>query len=162
MKNKARKRVTSMVVAMLILSNSIFIYADEKKLIDHHGIADLTVNENDHCKPKIRLNLINNRQFVLYDNKNEFTIDDTENTDDNDKDADTTLSLLNMNYNEYKNELKKGESLQTLLEKNEVTKKYNEYKYNEYKEILKNAVKNKAITQEEMDKLVKDYNSYIV
>ncbi len=162
MKNKRKKRVTSMVVAVLILSNSVFLYADEKTLLDHHSIADLTINENDDCKPRIKINLINDRQFVLYNERNKLTIEDTDESDNKEDDSDYTLSLLNMGYSDYKTQLKNGESLQTLLKKNDVIEKYNENKYVEYENILKNAVKNNAITDEDMTKLLADFTPSFV
>lgn len=156
MKNKTTRVMMSTVIAITILSNTILISTHEGQfLVDKtvNTIQDIHKDENNRPDSKVRINLMNNRQFVYYDDKNKYEIKVSEEN----VDEDYILKLLNMSYDEYKNELKRGESLQSLLEKNNVTKIYNDRKYLEYANILENAVKNNAISQDEMYKLLNDY-----
>lgn len=164
MKIRKTKKVVSVVISFIVLTNATFVYADDIKFVNRHTLNIVSkniendkvenINNNNNRKPKI--NVINNRYFVYYDDRNKYAIVETEEEDD-DTNKDYILNMLNLSYNEYKNELKRGESLQSLLEKNNATTKYNSKKYDDYISILQNAVDNNAISKDEMDKLLSDY-----
>lgn len=99
---------------------------------------------------------------VISDKKNKLAIvvnDDDEDKDDdsNETDDDILLALVDMNLSDYKQELKAGANLRTLLDENQVSDSFDNKVYNDYKNILQNAVNNGAISLDEMNSILNNY-----
>lgn len=147
MKIRPTKTLASFVLVSIITSNSLFIYAND---IQASYNCEISL-ENNKNSSLIKLNRIqpnktSKRQLPYVFNAKSFESDDYE-----------VLHLLNTTYKGYKHQLQKGETLQSILEKNNSSDNYKVLKYIEYEQILQNAVTNNTLTQTEKDNLLCDY-----
>ncbi len=140
MAKKSSKLFAGVLVSTIIISNCLFVYAK-----DFDTYEFVTYDESDNYD-KLNINSLTlklNSSAVLKNSGNENLV----------------LSLLNMNIDQYKNELKNGEDLHSLLEKSNLKNDFLNSAYHEYKQILENAVQSGSITLSEMDTLLNNYEN---
>ncbi len=165
MAKKSTKLLASLLVSTIIISNTLFVYANDNVVALHFLLCDNLI-EKDNDKNAdfrdyvVRVNFLR-PQISVDDDKNKYKVvsskkEDHDDTED-EKDTDFTLNLLNMDLKQYKQELRNGEDLRSLLTKNEVTEEYDNNAFRIYKETLQKAVETNAITLEEMNKLLEQY-----
>ncbi len=143
MRKKTMKVITSVLVSTIIVSNCLFVYASEP-VLSNSEISKNIVHIN-------RMNLSclvsltdEERLRKLLENLSEQNYEDK-------PDEDYVLSLLNIdNIKSYKQQLKDGNSLRSLLDEQQLSEEYDNTVFNNYKSILENAVAKNAITENEM------------
>ncbi len=166
MAKKPAKIIASILVSTIIVSNSLFVYANDNVVAVHFLLCDTIEKESDTDLRDyvVRANFVR-PQISLNDDKNKYkvVVSDKEKKNDDD-DLDFTLNLLNMDLKQYKQELRNGEDLRSLLVKHEVAEQYDNKAFATYKATLAKAVENNAITELEMNELLVKYieNVYVV
>ncbi len=164
MAKKSAKLIASLLVSTIIISNTLFVYANDNVVAFHFLLCD-TLSDNDKEKDidlgeyAVRASFLR-PQLSIDDDKNKYKVVSSKKEKDDaedDSDVDFTLNLLEMDLNQYKQELKNGEDLRSLLTKNEKTEEYDNKAFTIYKDILQKAVNTNAITQEEMSSLLEQY-----
>lgn len=156
MKIRPSKTVASIALAAFITSNSLFIYANDLTNSNKYEIS----TESDSPKSVIKINKVNNdnANFISVEIKTPYVFK-TDSFENNDY---SVLGLLNTTYNDYKKELEKGENLQNIIKRKQVTDSYNSIKYMEYEKILNNAVENNVLTVAEKLDLLDNYTEVLV
>lgn len=153
MHKKIIKTFAVVMTFTLMFTNSVFANAP---------ILNDKMPSSDLGKYLVHYNALSAQRayYITNDKKdNTFIISDDSDDNDDDKkdDSDFVLSLLEMNLKDYKSELKNGEDLRSLLEKNQITDAFDNHAYVEYKNILLNAVESGSISSSEMDNILENY-----
>lgn len=150
-------------VDMSFSSYNSLLESDVEKFVPH-GFDESNCLKKALDEQVHKLNVIraSSAYSVVSDKKNKLTViinDDEDNDDDDSEktDDDILLSLVDMNLCEYKQELKAGANLRTLLEENQVADSFDNKGYNDYKNILQTAVNNGAISLDEMNHILNNY-----
>ncbi len=138
MAKKSSKLFAGVLVSSILVSNCLFVYAKDIDAFEYVAYDD-----------KDKSDKLNIRSISL-------KLNPITNTDNH-----TVLTLLNMNVADYKNQLKNGEELYSLLDKANAKPQYLDAAYLEYKQILENAVEGNAITSDEMQNLLSTYEKNI-
>ncbi len=157
---KSVQVATGVLLSTILFSNGIFVYANDSAVFEYINnitVCDKDIINNNNDKHIVIMNILRPNQIIYNDDKNKYLKTEEEKDDDNNDNDNDTLGLLNMTMDEYREQLKNGENLQSLLEKNNVTEQFKSQMFENYENILETAVKNNSITKDEMYALLEKF-----
>lgn len=158
MKIRPTKTIASIALAAFITSNSLFVYAGDATVTSN--TYEISANNDGKSKAVVKVNKINDDNYngVSVEVRSPYVFESGNFENDN----SDVLNLLNSTYDEYREQLQRGESLINMLHKRNSMNAYNMIKYMEYETILNNAVANNALSTNERSNLLSDYIAVLV
>lgn len=148
MAKRTFKIITGVVLSTVLVSNTFFVYANSAVMLSI---------ENEKNKLQKISSIDKNVAKATNDAIKTLELEIEQSVVETVPQEQYVLSLLNMNKEQYREELRNGENLRTLLEKNGVTDEFDQSALSSYKNALNVAVTNNAITIDEMNQLLTTY-----
>lgn len=148
MAKRTFKIITGVVLSTVLVSNTFFVYANSAVMLSI---------ENEKNKLQKISSIDKNVAKATNDAIKTLELEIEQSVVETVPQEQYVLSLLNMDKEQYREELRNGENLRTLLEKNGVTDEFDQSALSSYKNALNVAVTNNAITIDEMNQLLTTY-----